>query len=105
MLKLLCSLQLVSSYAHHCKKLHNLILHTAWFAQKSSLEDKVNKILSALDNNVMALFINKKIVDIGPLYQLNAKIWLIQFLCKWCRKDILAVVNKNQHKINTRYRY
>ena len=43
----------------------------------------------------MALSLNKKIVDIGPLYQLDAKIWIIQFLYKWCGKDILAVVNKS----------
>ena len=72
---------------------------------KESLEEQVGKILSAPENNVMALYINKKVAETSPSFQLYAKVWMIWFFHKWCGQDILDQVSKNQRKMDTLYKY
>ena len=63
--------------------------------KNDALEEQVRKILSAPENSVMALYINKKVAETGSSDQLNAKVWMIRFFHKWCGQDILDQVSKN----------
>ena len=70
-----------------------------------SLKEQVRKLLSNPENSVMALYINKKVAETSPSHQPNAKVWMIRFFHKWCGKDILDQVSKNQLKMDTLYKY
>lgn len=68
-------------------------------------EEEINKILSAPENSVMAIFVNKKAAEVDASSRANARIWFVQFFYYWCGKDILNQVRKNQRKMDTVYKY
>ena len=73
--------------------------------KNDSIEEQVQKLLSAPENSVMAMFVNKKVAEMGLSHQSNAKVWLVRFLYNWCGKDILSQVSKNQRKMDMLYKY